>query len=92
MCVCTYVQSEIIAEMMANPTLEEIKKTIKQVNAGKAPGLDSIPVEKLCFGGYELAAAIQSVILRFWEGNPVPQDWIDAILLSLFEGNRIQMW
>ena len=77
-------QSEIIAEMMANPTLEEIKKTIKQVNTGKAPGLDGIPVELLRFGGDELAAAIQSVILRVWEGIPVPHDRIDAILVSLF--------
>ena len=78
-------QREIIAEMMTIPDLEEIKTTIRKVNTGKAPGLDGIPVELLRFGGDNLAAAVHTFILHAWEGNHVPQDWVDAILLSLFK-------
>ena len=31
--------------MMDQPTISEIRRTIKEVNTGKAPGLDGIPVE-----------------------------------------------
>ena len=78
--------SEIIDEMMFKPTLDDIKKTIKEVNTGKAPGLDGIPVEILRSGGDNIAAAIHTLILEACEGVPVPQDWIDAILISLYKG------
>lgn len=38
-------QLDIINEMLNQPTLEEIQKTIKRVNNVKASGLDGIPVE-----------------------------------------------
>ena len=57
---------------MTNPNLKEIKANIREVNTGKAPGLDGIPVEFLCFGGDNLATAIQTLILDVWGGNPVP--------------------
>ena len=40
-------QKEILKEMMADPTFDEVKSTIEEVNTGKAPGLDGIPVELL---------------------------------------------
>lgn len=67
-------QREIIDSMMSLPTLAEIKSTIKEVNTGKAPGLDGIPVEILLHGGDKISAEIHALILDVWSGNPVPKD------------------
>ena len=72
-------QHEIINEMNIPPDLEEVKATIKEINTGKAPGLDGIPVELLLHGGEQIASVIHSLILDIFEGNPVPKDWVDAI-------------
>ena len=71
-------QMDIIHEMMDHPSLEEIQKTIKEINTGKAPGLDGIPIELLLHGGDELAAEIHHLISDVWRGGSVPQDWVDA--------------
>ena len=49
---------EILKEMMADPTFDEVKSTIEEVNTGKAPGLDGIPVELLRCGGDNIATAV----------------------------------
>ena len=79
-------QCDIIPDLMVLPTLEEVKLSITQVNTGKAPGLDGIPVELLLYGGDKIALAIHAIIKGVWQGSPLPQDWIDAILISLFKG------
>ena len=79
-------QEDILVEMMTDPDADEIKSTIKAVNTGKAPGLDGIPVELLHYGGDNLAIAIHTIILAVWHGEPVSQDWIDAIMVSLYKG------
>ena len=79
-------QEDILVEMMTDPDADEIKSTIKAVNTGKAPGLDGIPVELLRYRGDNLAIVIHTIILAVWHGEPVPQDWIDAIMVSLYKG------
>ena len=44
---------------MADPTFDEVKSTIEEVNTGKAPGLDGIPVELLRCGGDNIATAVK---------------------------------
>jgi hypothetical protein len=55
--------TEHFNEMNIPPDLEEVKATIKEINTGKAPGLDGIPVELLLHGGEQIASVIHSLIL-----------------------------
>ena len=75
-------QKEILTEMMTDPTFDEVKSTNEEVNTGKAPGLDGIPVELLCYGGDNIATAVCTFILGIWYGDPVSQDWVDVIMLQ----------
>ena len=72
--------------MMTDPTFDEVKSTIEEVNTGKAPGLDGIPVDLLRCGGDNIATAVYTFIIGVWNSNPVPQDWVDAIMLPLYKG------
>ena len=83
-------QRDIHLELDVEPSLEEVITCIKQLNTGKAPGLDGIPVKLLIHGGMNVHQAIISLILRVWRGLPVPQDWIDAILISLYKGKGVK--
>lgn len=68
------------------PTLVETVDCIKQINSNKAPGLDGIPVELLIHGGVNVHCVVHSLILSVWQGDPVAQDWVDAILVMLYKG------
>lgn len=72
--------------MMIDPTVDEIKTSIKDVNIGNAPGLDGILVELLRSGEDNIPTAIHLLIPAVWHGYPDPQDWVDAILLSIYKG------
>ena len=79
-------QKEISTEMMADPTFDEVKSTIEEVNTGKVPGLDGIPIELLRCEGDNIAIAVYVFILGVWRGDPVLQDWVDAFMLPLYKG------
>jgi len=72
------------------PTLEEVNKSIMSINKGKAPGFDGLPAELLAYGGVNVAKAIHKFIKQSWEGTPIPQDWIDGILVSIFKGKGLK--
>ena len=82
----TLPQSDFHQSLLRDPSLVEIKSCLKQLNTGKAPGIDGIPVELLLHGGENLHQAVHSLNLRVWHDEPMPQDWIDAFLVSLYKG------
>ena len=79
-------QRDLLHRMDRIPSLDEVKSSIKQINSGKAPGLDGIPVELLKIGGENLASAVLRLIITSWGEVPIPQDWIDGILVSIYKG------
>ena len=79
-------QKEILVEMMLVQSLAGVKSAIDKVKRGKAPGLDGIPAELLQSSGDNVTSTIHKLILTVWQGKLAPQDWVDAILLSLFKG------
>ena len=51
-------QTDLIEELDDEPTREETVMAIKQINAGKAPGIDGVPVELLQKGGETVKSVI----------------------------------
>ena len=68
------------------PTPEKVERAVNQINTGKAPVLDGIPVELLQNGSRNILHAVYDFIVIRWIGIPVPQDWIDGVLVSLYKG------
>jgi hypothetical protein len=79
-------QFDVVTEMDDAPSIEEVTTSLKQMNTGKAPGLDGIPTEVLMCGGEKIEQALLDIYLGVWNDIPVPQVWIDAILVSLHKG------
>ena len=80
---------EILTEMMTDPTYDEVKSTIEDVNTEKSPRLDGIPVELLRCGGDNIATTVYTFILGIWHDDPVPRDWVDVIMLP---GFQVKQW
>ena len=66
------------------PSRGEIKASVSQMNNNKAPGMDGITAEILKNGGEKMNNLLEQVIQSVWESE-VPQDWRDAILVSLYK-------
>ena len=81
-------QMNTLHHMDLLPTVDEVVKAIKKIKAGKAPVC--IPIELLQNGGDCVTNALYKLIEKCWLGSPVPQDWIDGLLVSLFKGKGIK--
>ena len=79
-------QCNIVHNMDRQPTSDEVRQAIKQINSGKAPGRDGIPVDLLKVESHKMTEMITVLIVDCWNGTPVPQDWIDGTLISLYKG------
>jgi len=75
--------------MSLPPTFREFDAALKQMCHGKAAGPDNIPTEFLTHGGLVLKTRLHSLILKAWEEKQAPNDWKDALLVTIFKkGDR----
>ena len=94
----TYINAEAIArlpqvEINSNldraPSEEEVKKAIKQLSTGKAPGADAIPADVYNHGGDTLLQRMTDMFCRMWDKEVIPQQLKDASIIRLYKkGNR----
>ena len=77
-------QHDPIKDLDKVPSRGEIKASVSQMNNNKVQGMDGITAEILKNGGEKIIDLLEQVIQSVWESK-VPQDWRDAILLSLYK-------
>ncbi|XP_058465398.1 uncharacterized protein LOC131438975 [Malaya genurostris] len=72
------------------PTLDEIRKAVRQLKNGKAAGKDGIPAEFLKVESERLFYVLHQVIAMIWEGEEMPSDWLDGIICPIYKkGHRL---
>ena len=67
------------------PTMEEIEKAIGQTNLGRASGEDGIPAEIYKAAGPNGPEAFHDLLLSIWEEEKIPDDFRDALIVSLYK-------
>ena len=71
---------------LAKPsTIDEIKKAIHQTVSGRASGKDGIPTEIYKAAGPDALVAFHDVLLTVWEEEMMPDDFRDALIVSLYK-------
>ena len=78
-------QRPIVAELSNNPTHDEVVSAIKKLNSGKAPDMNGFTAEILKCGGDNMISMLHQLMTHFWEKGSVPQEWVDALLVSLYK-------
>jgi hypothetical protein len=69
--------------MVEDPTLEEVRDSLKNLKNNKAPGTDNIPAELLKYGGNELMKSIYELIILVWGKEQIPKEWCKSIIFPI---------
>ena len=83
-------QAEVKTGLDDLPTLEEVKKAVRQMNPGKSPGIDGIPAEVYQYGGEKVTVCLHDLFTKCWEQGLVPQDLRNAIIVSLYKNKEVK--
>ena len=71
--------------------IEEVRKAVKQMKCNKASGGDGIPTEVYKHGGTTLVHHLNSLFLKTWDNDEVPQELKDASIMTIFKkGSRTE--
>ena len=84
-------QYPIDHSLAETPSLEELKKSIKELSSGKAPGEDGISPEIYKHGGEPIVKRLHEIIVQIWQEGEAVQDFRDATIVHLFKnkGDRL---
>lgn len=70
-------------------TPEEVKKAMKELRRGKAPGVDGVVNEVLMYGGDAMERALYMMFNVFFREERVPVDWTRGLVVPLYkDGDR----
>ena len=67
------------------PTADEVKKAVKQLSCGKAPGPDAIPAEVYKAGGPATLQKLTELFKSMWKKGQVPQQLKYASLVHIYK-------
>ena len=72
------------------PLEDEVRKSIKQMSTGKAPGSDALPAEVYKSGGPAIVSQLTSLYQSMWSKEQLPQEFRDATIVHIYKrkGNR----
>ena len=71
---------------LENLTTEgEVRKAIKQLSCGKAPGPDAIPAEVYKSGGPALIQRLAQLFQSMWHEEKVPQEYKGANIIHIYK-------
>jgi hypothetical protein len=69
--------------MVEDPTLEEVRDSLKNLKNNKAPGTDKIPAELLKYGRNEVMKSIYELIILVWKKEQIPKEWCKSIIFPI---------
>ena len=67
------------------PDLQEVKAEIGRLKNNKAAGIDQLPAELLKHGGETLATALYWAITKIWEGEILPEEWMEGVVCPIYK-------
>jgi hypothetical protein len=76
---------QVIPELDEKPNIDKLKRAIKGMPTGKAPGNDGIPAEVIKCGDNALLCHLHEHICQCWDEGAIPQGMKDANIVTLFK-------
>ena len=72
------------------PSIEEIKKALRTLRNGKAPGADQITPEMLKADPEETSKELKRIFDLIWENETVPTDWNKGLIVKIPKKGNLQ--
>ena len=79
------------ARHMLEVSVEDIRKAVKKIKNGKAPGVDGITSEMLKYGGESVTEWLTRVCNVCFREGRVPKDWQRAVIVPFYKGKGDKM-
>ncbi|XP_058064632.1 uncharacterized protein LOC131214270, partial [Anopheles bellator] len=72
------------------PSMDEVKKAVKELKNCKAAGKDGIPAELFKVGSEKLLCALHRLMLKVWTDEELPSDWLEGLICPIYKkGHRL---
>jgi hypothetical protein len=75
----------VMAELDVEPSIEELRKAIKNLPCGNSHGIDGIPPEIVKCGGSVLLTHLHELLGQCWKEGEVPQNMRDSNIINLYK-------
>jgi Reverse transcriptase (RNA-dependent DNA polymerase) len=69
--------------LVEDPTYEEVVQAIQKLKSNKSPGEDNITAELLQAAGAELWHRLHHIIMKVWDEEKLPEDWLTALVIPI---------
>ena len=71
------------------PTIEDVKKVMRNLKHNKAAGTDGIHQELIKNGGNTLLNRIYELVRQIWEEERIPEEWNKTVIVPMYKkGDR----
>ena len=77
------VENEIEEELEPEPLLDEIRWALNNINDGKSPGCDDVPIELIKEGKENSILLYHKIVLKIWKTCTWPISWKRSIYIPL---------
>ena len=78
-------QRRICTELDGMPTLDEVRKCMKNLKNGKSPGVDGLPAELFKYGGEALNLRLHELLCHVWQHEEVPTEWKESLIVTIYK-------
>ncbi|CAF1118390.1 unnamed protein product, partial [Didymodactylos carnosus] len=82
---------EEVERQNANPTVEEVRRAVKQMKSRKAPGSDEVTADLLKAGGEPVIRWLFEIFTDVWKNEEMVEDWSLALLIRLYKKGEKQL-
>lgn len=69
----------------------EVERAVKELKAGKSPGVDNIPAELLKAGGDTTIDILHQICNNIWETGIWPSPWTQSLIITLPKKGNLQL-
>jgi len=77
------------SEVEVELTIEDVKKSVRNLKSNKVPGTDGIHLELMKYGGNKLLNRMYELVRQIWEEERIPEEWKETIIVPIHKsGDR----
>ena len=76
-------ENEIEVKLEPEPLLDEIRWALNNINDGKSPGCDDVPIELIKEGKENSILLYHKIVLKIWKTCTWPISWKRSIYIPL---------
>ena len=67
------------------PTLDQVRKCVRNLMNGKSPRTDGLPAKLFKYGREALDLRLRELLCHVWEYDEVPTEWKESFIVTIYK-------